>query len=612
MEIGAFLRRFPPFSELDDERIATITKTIEIEHFPQGTTILREDGPPAEALYVIRKGSVELLSGEVAQDVLGEGENFGAFSLISDESPTMSVRAFEDTLCYLIPEGVADALLRTDAGTNFILATMLRRIRASTHAREPGVDPKLGPVRALIRREPVTVDPSTSIADAADLMTREQVSSVLMQLAAGWAVVTDRDLRSRVLAVGADPRAPVSTIATSPLHMIDANAASGDALTEMLAKGVHHLPVTDGDRIVGVVTDTDLMGLGRHTPFAIKGAISRARSVDEVSAAGGELPLVVATLVEASADPVDIGRAVSLVVDVMTARLLAMAADDVGGDPVAFAWLALGSAARQEQALHTDQDHALAYTVPDGGDNDEVDGRLARMAEIVVSGLEAAGIPRCRGDAMAVHPTMRAPIGVWKERFKSWMHAPNPEASVLSSIVFDLRSQAGSLDAATGLHRLMKDARMHPGFQRMLGRVATTRQPPTGFFGNLVVEGSKGEHAGMFDVKHGGITLVSSLARAWGVQAGADTPRTAQRLEAAAAEGLLPESDASGLIEAFRFLWEIRLRHQADQVRSGATPDDFVDPGALGPFQRSGLKEAFRVIRGAQRLIASQLGIKVR
>jgi CBS domain-containing protein len=612
VEIGAFLRRFPPFSELDDARIAAITKTIEIEHFPQGTTILREDGPPADALYVIRKGSVELLSGSVTQDLLGEGENFGTFSLIADESPMMSVRAHEDTLCYLIPQGAAEALLRSDVGTNFILETMVKRIRAFTRSRDRGVDPRLGPVRSLIRRDLVTVDPATTIADAAEVMTRERVSSVLMRIGADWAVVTDRDLRSRVLAVKGDATAPVATIATTPIHTIDANAPSGDALTEMLAKGVHHLPVTDGDRIVGVVTDTDLMGLGRHTPFALKSAISRGRSIEDVSTAGRELPLVVATLVDASADPVDVGRVVSLVVDALTDRFLAIAADEVEGEPVAFAWLALGSAARQEQALHTDQDHALAYALPGGADPDEVDRRLARMAEIVVDGLEAAGIPRCRGGAMAVHPTMRAPVEVWEERFRTWMHTPSPEASVLSSIVFDLRAQAGALDAATGLHRRMREAREHPGFQRMLGRVATTHPPPTGFFGNLVVEGSDGKHAGTLDVKRGGITLVSSLARAWGVEAGADTPRTAQRLEAAAAEGLLPESDASELIEAFRFLWEIRLRHQADQVRSGATPDDFVDPGALGPFQRSGLKEAFRVIRGAQRLLATQLGIKAR
>jgi CBS domain-containing protein len=612
VEIGAFLRRFAPFSDLSDEQVAAVTKSIEIEHFPQGATILHQDGPPAEALYVIRKGGVELLSGTATLDLLGEGEVFGAFSLMSDESPSMSARAHEDTLCYLIPSAVADRLLRSEAGTTFVLGTMQRRLRAAAGASEAGVDLRLGAVRSLIRRGPVIVDPSTSIADSAALMTRERVSSVLMRTVDGWAVATDRDLRSRVLAVGGDPNTPVSSIASSPVHTIDANAAAGDALTEMLARGVHHLPVTEEGRIVGVVTDTDLMGLGRHTPFAIKSAITRARSAEEVATAGRELPLVVATLVEASADPVEVGRVVSLVVDAMTDRLLVLAAEEVEDEPVAFAWLALGSAARQEQALGTDQDHAMAYALPEGADPDAVDRRLARIAEAVVSGLEAAGIPRCKGDAMAVHPTMRAPLDVWEERFSTWMRSPSHEASVLSSIVFDLRAQAGSLDAATRLHRLMKESRNHAGFQRMLGRVATTRQPPTGFFGNLVVEGPRAAHAGRLDVKHGGITLVSSLARAWGVQAGADTPRTAGRLEAAAAEGLLSEGESTELIEAFRFLWEVRLRHQADQVRAGAVPDDFVDPGEIGPLQRSGLKEAFRAIRAAQRLLATQLGLQPR
>ena len=125
---------------------------------------------------------------------------------------------------------------------------------------------------------------------------------------------------------------------------------------------MHHFPVHGaGGALIGVVTDTDLMGLGRHTPFAMKSAIERATTADEVAAAGRDLPQLVVTMVRAHADPIDVGRVSALVVDAITERLIALAIDDLGDPPCAWAWLALGSAARHEQALHTDQDHALVY-----------------------------------------------------------------------------------------------------------------------------------------------------------------------------------------------------------------------------------------------------------
>jgi CBS domain-containing protein len=182
---------------------------------------------------------------------------------------------------------------------------------------------------------------------------------------------------------------------------------------------------------------------------------------------------------------------------------------------------------------------------------------------------------------------------------------------VLSSIEYDFRQVAGPLDAEPTLDDAVRRARHKPVFLRMLSRRALDLKPPTGFVRNLVVE-AKGEHAGRLDIKHGGITIVTSLARLWAVRAGMTQKGTLARLDAAAqaAQDPLDPDVARELSEAFHFLWEIRLRHQAEQVTAGRSPDDYVDPASLGPFSRSGLKEAFRVIARAQRLLASEEGIR--
>lgn len=607
-----FLRRYPPFADLPAERLAKVARAVEIAHFPAGEVILRQDGPPADALHIVRKGAVELLDDGVLLDLLAEGEVFGQFSLLARGSPSTTVRAHEDTLCYLVPEPFAGEILGSSAGLSFVIGSLRQRLRAAAgQAREGSGDPRYRSVGSLVRREPITATPTTSVADAARLMTDERVSCLLVPMREGWGIVTDRDLRARVVAERAGLDGPVETIASFPALTIDAAALAGDALTEMLASEVHHLPVVEHGKVVGVVTDTDLMGLGRHTPFALKSAIRRARSAQEVAAAVRELPELVASLVEAGTDAVDVGRVTSLVLDAATEGLVAHAVAELGDPPAPFAWLALGSTARREPTLSTDQDHALAFEPPDGSAPEELDAYFGALATAVTDGLEAAGIPRCHGDAMAVHPPMRRPLAEWEARFRQWMASPSAEGSVLSSIGFDFRRQAGGLDAEPALDAAVREARALPEFQRMLGRRALSLRPPTGFFGDLVVE-SRGAHEGRLDVKRGGITIVTNLARAWGIVAGSSAKGTLERLEGAAAAGALDEAIAEELGEAFRFLWDVRVRHQVARVREGRTPDDFVDPSALDAFTRSGLKEAFRVIERGQRLLASELGVDLR
>jgi CBS domain-containing protein len=609
VDVATFLSRYPPFDGLPPDDLAKVASSVEIEQFPAGAVILEQSGEPAEHLYVVREGAIELIAEGRLYDLLGEGEVFGQFSLLAHESPTSTVRAHEDTLCYLIGADVADEVLGTSAGQLFVLGTMRERLAAGHESMEPA-SLQLRPVGGLVRRAPVAADPGMSVAAAAERMAAERVSCLLVPMRDGWGIVTDRDLRSRVLAVRRSPDTHVEEVASFPLKTLPERALVGEALLAMFAEGVHHFPVTRADgSTAGVVTATDLMDIGRDTPFSIRGAIERARTSDEVVAAGRELPHVVLALVDASSEPVGVGRVVALVVDAMTTRLLALGIDRFGEPPVPWAWLALGSAARREQALGTDQDHALAYDAQDRPVED-VDPYFAELAEFVTAGLEGAGIPRCEGDAMAANPAMRRSVQGWIDALHAWMRDLGASGSILSSIVYDFRRVTGPLDPEPELEATIHEARNDLAFLRHLGRRALDHRPPTGFLRDLVVE-RKGEHVGRFDVKHGGITIIGNIARLEGVRAGIRAKATLDRLAGSSSAGTLEKDMANELSEAFRFLWEVRLRHQAGQVRAGEMPDDFVDPATLGPVMRRGLKEAFGVISRAQRGLAADLGLRM-
>jgi len=608
VDVAGFLGRLAPFDAVAPSQLERIAGSVRIEQFPAGTLILRQGGPPASSLYVVRSGAVELLAGARVLDLLLEGEMFGQFSMLTGEAPSLTVRAQEDTLCYLIPEAIADPVLESQAGVTSMIGNMRRRVGAATEADAEVPDARLTPVGSLVRREPVTAEAAMPVAEAAARMASERISCLVVAMRDGWGIVTDRDLRTRVVAARADPATPLEAIATFPARTIASDTVAGEALLAMFAQGVHHFPVVDrSGELIGVVTDTDLMELGRHTPFATKSQIERASTPDEIARAGDDLPNLVVAMVRARADPIDVSRVVALVVDAMTQRLLALAIEDLGDAPCPWAWLALGSAARHEQALHTDQDHALVYE----GASSDVDPYFSAMAEWVTSGLEAAGIPRCTGDAMAVHPTLRRPLGELVQQLGTWMDRADPQSAVLSSVGYDFRQVAGPLHAEPALDAAMRAARARPAFVRQMARRALDLNPPTGFLRDLVVE-HKGEHAGRLDIKRGGITIVNNLARVWAVRAGVTQKDTIGRLRAASEAGELDAAVATELTEAFHFLWDVRLHHQAAQVEAGEPPDDHIDPSSFGSFTRSGLKTAFRVIARAQRLLGSEESVNPR
>src|SRR5262245_2828854 len=610
MDTRSFLAEHAPFDELDEKDLDRVVSAVEIEHFAPGAVILQQAGAPATHLFVVRKGEVEILDGGRVIDEAGEGDVFGMWSLLGKVAPTATVRAEEDTLCYLIPAGLASDVLRTGPGIAFVAASVRRRISRVDETLKADLDPaRYRKVGELIRRPPVTAEPTTTVADAAGIMARERVSCLLVfgpDKEVG--VLTDRDLRTRVVAERRSSLTQVADVMTPHAVTVRTETMAGEVLLRMLDGGFHHFPVVgDAGEVVGVVTDTDLMGLGRNTPFALKSAIARAPDRDGVAHAMAELPAVIASLVESSADPVDIGHVIAFSIDAATRRLIELWIDEFGAPPFEWTWLALGSAARQEQAIHTDQDHAIAFD----GDREKAEPALAPLAEFVTAGLEQAGFARCRGEVMAANPALRLSVDEWVSRFDHWMNMQTPKASEQLSVVFDFRGVAGELDAETPLNEAMKLAMDRPLFLQHLARRALDLKPPIGFVGRIRVERG-GERPGTVDLKHGGILIIGNLARAYAVRAGLPAKRTVDRLRGAEQAGAIDAETREGLEEAFRFLWEVRLRHHVEQLHAGTPLDDFVDPKDLGGVARQGLKEAFRIIANAQKGLALNSGVAMR
>src|ERR1700761_9555594 len=102
---NAFDPSNPPFDRLAPQELETVQRALDICYFRPGETIIAQ-GAPAEALYVVIKGSVEELAGDEVIELLGPNDTFDSRTLVQGHSGH-AFRVREETLCHGLPRAVA-------------------------------------------------------------------------------------------------------------------------------------------------------------------------------------------------------------------------------------------------------------------------------------------------------------------------------------------------------------------------------------------------------------------------------------------------------------------------------------------------------------------------
>ncbi len=597
-EVLRFVRETPPFGALPDDAQRRIAQHIEISYAPGGTVVLPLQAEP-EALFLIRSGAVELHDDTdrlVAR--LGAHDFFGYPALLTDAPAQRRCTTIEDTLLYQIPAAYFDRL-RSDypAVDRFFNRAYAERLRDAIREQQTQ-RAFTTPVRHLLSREPVTIAADASIRDAARRMSEARVSSLIVTDGDALGILTDRDLRTRVVAKGRSCDAPCRTIMTREPTTISADAYAFEALLAMSRHNVHHLPVRDGEQVIGMVTTTDLMRMEADHPVYLVGDVWKQTSVEGLARVSDRLPQLMQHLAEASAHPADVSRAITTVADALTQRLIELAYTEIGPPPIPFAWVALGSQARHEMSIHSDQDNALVLS--DDYDPLQHGPYFDQLATFVCSGLDACGFVYCPGDVMATTDRWRKPVATWRRYFRDWMDEPHPQSLMHASIFFDWRPVAGALQLAHTLHDFVRQRTPNQSiFLASLTANALDHTPPLGFFRQFVLERHGGETKTL-DLKLNGLVPIVDLARIHTLDRGLAPVNTLERLEALSQSDSFAASDANDLHDAFSFIATVRMRHQVYELRRGETPDNYVPPSALSDFEQRHLKDAFKIVRRMQ------------
>ena len=595
-DLAAFLGGTPPFNELDAGELDGVAASLRITYHPRSESF--DKGSVPMGLRILRSGAVDLRDGEGALlDRLGEGERFHIGGL-SAELGEVRAQVIEDALVYLLPDQQYQDLRAAHRSIDrYFSGQRSRRLRRAARY-EPQPHSMLREVRTVMSTKLLTVSPDDTVQAVAAGMSERRVSSAFIVDESGLCgIVTDRDIRSRFAAAALGPETPVRDIMTPDPECISSSDTLFSTMLLMTQRGYHHLPVLSDGALAGIVTTSDLILSRQDDPVYLVQHISRQPSIASVKELTQGIPNLMVQWVNSGMRAQQVSRILTAISDAVTRRLIELAIDQFGPAPRSFCWLGFGSQARGEQLLGADQDNGI---VIDGTLDPESAAWFERLARFVCDGLNDCGYDYCNGGIMASNDEWRQPLQTWLEYVNRWTRSPTPDAVMRVSIFFDLRGIYGDEALCQSLQaHMLHQASSNTIFQAALAANALDASPPLGIFRRFVVD-RDGEHRDNLDLKKRGILLVTDSARLHALAHRVEAVNTDDRLEALARGKHMTIGDSRNLADALRFMQQLRIRHQADQVSRGETPDNFLNPNELPRLAREQLRDAFKIVDDSQ------------
>jgi len=118
------------------------------------------------------------------------------------------------------------------------------------------------PLQDMLNRDVITIVPSAPVSEAAYLMMREDIGSLIVvdDQMFPIGIVTDRDLVVSAIAEGKDPEeAIVEEVMTKDLVYVEEDTNILDILSTMSEYSIRRMPVTKDGRLTGIVSVDDLI-----------------------------------------------------------------------------------------------------------------------------------------------------------------------------------------------------------------------------------------------------------------------------------------------------------------------------------------------------------------
>lgn len=605
-----------------EDRLIDIKNHFIQENLPKGKILCEQEISKVEKFYMLSTGSAafyfeqnnkQVLTGSVAP-----GEDFGGISILMNEGVAIRTCVTREACVFTTID--ADFFLRlcreNDAFQDYFTSTfgrlMLNKSFASIISRQIK-DKELNlpffnrPIHTIFKPSISSCDLQTSIESATEKMSRQNSSAIFVKKAKEGiqGIVTDADLRKKVLGKNIDLSLPVSEIMSAPLVSISADSQVFEAFLAMAKEDKRHLAVhgQSGD-ITGIISEDDLITAQVDSTYLLIKTVKSATHISDIENIHTQLEKILLDPIKNGANPEYITRLITTFADAIIDKVIHFSLDKMGPAPCKFVFLTMGSEGRGEQTLISDQDNAIIFE--DTDDNDSAKTYFDALSCLICDQLALAGFKYCDGNNMAKNPQWCQPLSQWKQYFSSWIQTPSPENLLNSSIFFDFRGTWGHLELATELKNYLFDS-MGKGsfFLRNLTENANSIKPPLGMFGKIVTQ-TEGPHKGSIDIKKAILPIID-FSRIYSLKNRIAQPNTLTRLFRLYTRRAISNKEYTDVVRAYNYMMRLRfLRQITTIVDEEKKADNYIYLDNLSALDHTLLKEIFKITEKLQSKLKSE------
>jgi CBS domain-containing protein len=583
----ALLMSIHPFDLLSERMIEKLMTQMDIAYYPK-ETVLIAPRVQAQSLCIIIKGIVHETIEDELQNVYTEGDSFDANSLIYGNTQS-TFCVIEDLICYELPKECFLGLLQdAESFQNYYMQDFITKHQ---HLKERHHQNELTPfmlsrVDEIYVHAPCIVKASQSIKESLHLMSDQNAQVILVNDEKRMGIVTDTNLRQRVLLTDKSTDDAIGEIATYGLITIEKSDFLFNALLLFTKHGVKRLVVVEEDKVVGILEQLDLLSHFANHTHLIAASIERASSIEELETTQRSLTYLVRSLTSKGVRVRYVSKLVSELNAKVYAKVFEMVLPSAMQERCAL--IVMGSEGRGEQILRTDQDNALI--IRDGENEEDFEPYMMQVNSYLIR----LGFPKCSGDVMVSNPYWRQNVSSYKGMIHEWMKTFNEDVLRSLSIFADAQCVAGDntlLDECRNYLRERFEGRSD--MLAHLAKAALAFETPLSLFSGFVL--GHAEHERELDIKKGGIFAIVHGIRILALEYKIVSTNTTQRIKELNNVGVFDKDFASELIEAYDTLLSIRLRAMLSQNALGEE-QNYVNPKLFSKTDRDLLKDAFKIV----------------
>lgn len=625
--IYSFLKDYPPFSLLAKKDLENLASKVVIQFLQPEAFVFKEGSMPKDHIYIVREGAIQLFQqeGNILVEQCDEGDLFGIRPLIAEQAYVLSAKAIEETLVYAINTENLKTLIESNPKLGYYLAQNFAVGIGSKYSKlykgrlflekdlTKNLDTSLFEIQSIQHSKmPVTCLPETSIQAAAILMRKHKVGSILIADGAFYpiGILTDRDLRNKVVTGEMDLKALVSKIMNSPVITVKPELTIADIQIVMMKYRIHHLCITeDGSnqsKIIGVLSEHDLLVMQGNNPAILIREMQRSKNAVELRTIREKAEDLLEQYLQQEVAMPFIASMMTEINDALIVRIIEFSLEEMLGEGfdhprVKWCWMGLGSEGRGEQLLRTDQDNALVFEDVAKEQLQTIKDYFLKLAKKVVDKLNVCGFEYCPGDMMASNPKWCLSITEWKNQFTEWITQPTNQNILHCNIFFDYRPLYGDYMLTEILTNHIFDLLDEKAvFLPLMAKNSIGNPPPLTFFRNFVVE-KDGANKDEFDIKLRAMMPLTDAARILTLSNKlSKVNNTFERFD----KLVEVEPQNKELYEQAADAYEILIRYRALQGLKNKDSGRYLNPADLTKMQRLNLRNSFRPIEDLQDILS--------